>query len=375
MPATAVSSAPSADPETRLVTLTTEEEGVAMLVGAWLGGERGVLLMQSSGVGNCINMLSLPPICHTPLPMIVTMRGDFGEFNPWQIADGQGTQAALEAMGTMVTARRHAGGCRADRHATLRTRLQHLPPDRDLIGQRVLGAKTFKELATQMTKSERNLLHRRAVVTELLRDRGDLLVIAGLGAPAWDITAAGDRAEQPAALGRHGRRGDDGPRPRAGAAEAQGAGHHRRRRDADGHRLARHHRGAAAAEPLHRRARQRHFGETGMQETHTASGVDLAGMARAAGIRTAQTVRTMEQVAEIRDLVHQGKGPVFALVKINPEALVFTLPPADGVILTTRFRQSVLGDEALYQNRSDQVRLKRRNNFSLSPFFTGRGSG
>ena len=56
----------------------------------------------------------------------------------------------------------------------------------------------------------------------------------------------------------------------------------------------------------------------------------------------------MEQVTEIRDLAHQGKGPVFALVKINPEALVFTLPPADGVILTTRFRQSVLGDEALY---------------------------
>jgi thiamine pyrophosphate-dependent acetolactate synthase large subunit-like protein len=90
------------------------------------------------------------------------------------------------------------------------------------------------------------------------------------------------------------------------------------------------------------------FGETGMQKTHTASGVDLAGIALAAGIRTSRTVRTMEQVSEIRDLAHQGKGPVFALVKINPEALVFTLPPADGVILTTRFRQSVLGDEALY---------------------------
>ena len=94
-----------ADPETRVVTLTTEEEGVAMLAGAWLGGERGVLLLQSSGVGNCINMLSLPVICHMPLLMIVTMRGDWGEFNPWQIPMGQGTRPSLEAMGVIVTRR------------------------------------------------------------------------------------------------------------------------------------------------------------------------------------------------------------------------------------------------------------------------------
>src|SRR5207302_1575000 len=85
------------------VMLTTEEEGIAMLAGAWLGGERGVLLMQSSGVGNCINMLSLPMICRMPLLMLVTMRGEWGEFNPWQIPMGQGTKAALEAMGVIVT--------------------------------------------------------------------------------------------------------------------------------------------------------------------------------------------------------------------------------------------------------------------------------
>src|ERR1700753_1774080 len=85
-----------ADPETRLVTLTTGEGGVAMLAGAWLGGQRGVLLLQSSGVGNCINMLSLPNICRMPLLMLVTMRGEFGEFNPWQIPMGQGTKASLE---------------------------------------------------------------------------------------------------------------------------------------------------------------------------------------------------------------------------------------------------------------------------------------
>jgi thiamine pyrophosphate-dependent acetolactate synthase large subunit-like protein len=90
------------------------------------------------------------------------------------------------------------------------------------------------------------------------------------------------------------------------------------------------------------------FGETGMQKTHTASGVDLAGMAAAAGIRTSRIVRTAADVTDIRDLAHQGAGPVFAQIKISPEALYFVLPPADGVILTTRFRQSVLGDSSLY---------------------------
>ena len=70
------------DPDIHDVVLTTEEEGVGLVAGAWLGGQRSALLMQSSGVGNCINMLSLPAICHMPLLMLVTMRGDWGEFNP-----------------------------------------------------------------------------------------------------------------------------------------------------------------------------------------------------------------------------------------------------------------------------------------------------
>ena len=135
-----------AAPETRVVTLTTEEEGVAMLAGAWLGGERGVLLLQSSGVGNCINMLSLPVICHMPLLMIVTMRGDWGEFNPWQIPMGQGTRPSLEAMGVIVS--------KVDEPHLVASAVQgaaHLAfnswrPVAVLIGQRVLGAKNFKEL-------------------------------------------------------------------------------------------------------------------------------------------------------------------------------------------------------------------------------------
>lgn len=91
-----------ADPEVHSIPLTTEEEGVALLAGADLGGAKGVLLMQSSGVGNCINMLSLTNGARFPLLMLVSMRGDFGEGNPWQFPMGRATPAVLEAMGAMV---------------------------------------------------------------------------------------------------------------------------------------------------------------------------------------------------------------------------------------------------------------------------------
>ena len=92
----------NADPEVVTNVLTTEEEGVAIAAGAWLGGLRSVLLMQSSGVGNCINMLSLPVQARMPLLMLVTMRGEWDEFNPWQVPMGRATQAALEAIGVTV---------------------------------------------------------------------------------------------------------------------------------------------------------------------------------------------------------------------------------------------------------------------------------
>ncbi|HYU11215.1 MAG TPA: thiamine pyrophosphate-binding protein, partial [Stellaceae bacterium] len=91
-----------ADPGVHSVALTTEEEGVALLAGADLGGARGVLLMQSSGTGNCINMLSLAKTCRFPLVMLVTMRGEWGEFNPWQVPMGTKTQAALELLDVLV---------------------------------------------------------------------------------------------------------------------------------------------------------------------------------------------------------------------------------------------------------------------------------
>jgi sulfopyruvate decarboxylase alpha subunit len=89
----------NADPDMVCNVLTTEEEGVAIAAGAWLGGMRSVLLMQSSGVGNCINMLSLANISRFPLLALVTMRGEWAEFNPWQVPMSQATEPALRAIG------------------------------------------------------------------------------------------------------------------------------------------------------------------------------------------------------------------------------------------------------------------------------------
>ncbi len=132
-----------ADNAMRVVTLTTEEEGVAMMLGAWLGGQRAVLLMQSSGVGNCINMLSLGTLHRTPMPMLVTMRGDYGEFNPAQVPMGQATQPVLEAMGTLVNRADTPDDIGPAVEATLKFAFNTYRPTATLIGQRIIGAKTF----------------------------------------------------------------------------------------------------------------------------------------------------------------------------------------------------------------------------------------
>lgn len=91
-----------ADPDVRDIVLTTEEEGVGVVAGAWLGGQRAALLMQSSGVGNCVNLFSLLESCRFPFLTLVTMRGEYAEFNPWQSPMGRRTQAVLELMGIRV---------------------------------------------------------------------------------------------------------------------------------------------------------------------------------------------------------------------------------------------------------------------------------
>jgi len=129
-----------------VIRLTSEEQGVALLGGAWLGGKKGVLLMQSSGVGNCINMLSLSTSCQFPLLILVTMRGDHAEFNPSQVPMGDATETVLAAMGVLVR--------RADTHedvvqevsGALRMTYNTFRPMAVLIGQKVIGAKDFRKL-------------------------------------------------------------------------------------------------------------------------------------------------------------------------------------------------------------------------------------
>ena len=125
--------------------LTTEEEGIGILAGAWLGGERGVLLMQSSGVGNCINMLSLAKVCSFPLLMIVSMRGEWGEANPWQVPMGQITAENLRLAGVIVYEVTEAEAAAPAVEAAARIAFNGGLMVAVLLSQRMLGAKLFKD--------------------------------------------------------------------------------------------------------------------------------------------------------------------------------------------------------------------------------------
>jgi len=125
------------------IPLTAEQEGVALLAGAWLGGQRGVLLMQSSGVGNCINMLSLPRICRMPLLIVVTMRGQWGEFNPWQVPMGQIAAQALSLAGVITFPVDEVSRVRETMGAAARMAFEGSMATAVLISQRILGAKSF----------------------------------------------------------------------------------------------------------------------------------------------------------------------------------------------------------------------------------------
>ena len=132
-----------ADPERRLVTLTTEEEGIGIATGCWLGGERAMIAMQSSGVGNCINALGLPTALRAPCLMLITMRGQWGEFNPWQVPMGQGTRPALEAMGVKCFPVDKAGEVAETFAAAADIAFHGRLSAAVLISQRVIGAKGF----------------------------------------------------------------------------------------------------------------------------------------------------------------------------------------------------------------------------------------
>ncbi len=133
-----------ADNAMRVMTLTREDEGIGLTTGAWLGGERAALLMQSSGVGNVINALSLPAVCKTPCLMLVTMRGQWGETNAWQVPMGGATPALLNAMGVVCYPVDHADAVGETTAAAADMAFEGGVATAVLISQRVIGAKAFQ---------------------------------------------------------------------------------------------------------------------------------------------------------------------------------------------------------------------------------------
>ncbi len=132
------------EPSMRSISLTSEEEGVALAAGAWLGGQRAVVLMQSSGIGNIINMLSMIRVCAFPLLLIATMRGEAGETNPWQVPMGKNAGAILGQAGVAVRrAENEAGAAGVVREAGQRAFAEE-SANAVLIAQSVVGFKTFK---------------------------------------------------------------------------------------------------------------------------------------------------------------------------------------------------------------------------------------
>ena len=193
-------------------------------------------------------------------------------------------------------------------------------------------------------------LHRRDVVNHILYQRGDLLVVAGLGAPAWDVTAAGDHPLSFPLWGAMGGAAMIG----LGLALAQP-----KRKvlvvTGDGEMLM----GLGSLAVIGSRKPRNlsivvldneQYGETGMQDTVTASGVDLAGIAKSAGFTTTMSIKTKSELGLLKNQIYKESkttsGPLFAQVKVDPEKLPLVLPPREGAYLKNRFRIALLGTQA-----------------------------
>ena len=132
-----------ADPDMHSVPLTTEEEGIAMLAGAHLGGARGVAAMQSSGIGNCVNMFSLVKNGLFPMLVLVSMRGDFGEGNPWQMPMGQAVEPVMQAMGFITMRIDRPEEVEASMRAACTMVFRSGQAVGVLLTQKLIGAKVF----------------------------------------------------------------------------------------------------------------------------------------------------------------------------------------------------------------------------------------
>ena len=184
-------------------------------------------------------------------------------------------------------------------------------------------------------------LHRREVTKELLKERGELLVVAGLGSTAWDVTAAGDSPLNFPLWGAMGQAAMIGlglalARPERRVLVITG----------DGEMLMGL--GSLATIGVQRPRNltvavidNERYGETGMQATHTAHGIDLAAVAKACGFSSASNIREAGELASLGKIIHQGPGPGFAAIKVVAEKLPLVLPPLDGVGLKDRFREAL----------------------------------
>jgi thiamine pyrophosphate-dependent acetolactate synthase large subunit-like protein len=187
----------------------------------------------------------------------------------------------------------------------------------------------------------RGKLHRRDVVRRLLGERAGLLVVAGLGAPAWDVTAAGDHPLFFPLWNAMGGATMVGlglalAQPRQRVLVVTGDGEMLMGLGSLATIAVQHPRNLSVVVLDNER-----YGETGMQRTHTAHGVDLAGMAQAAGFARVMRVTTTAGVAWLASAIRAAPGPVFAQVKVLAETLPLVLPPKDGVLLKQRFRAAL----------------------------------
>jgi thiamine pyrophosphate-dependent acetolactate synthase large subunit-like protein len=195
--------------------------------------------------------------------------------------------------------------------------------------------------------ADRNItLQRRDVVARILRDRGETLVVTGLGSTTWDAAACGDHPNNFYLWGG------------MGGAAVMGLGVALAQPDrrvlvitGDGEMLLGI--GALATIAVAAPANlaicvidNERYGETGMQETHTAHGLDMAGMAAAAGFRATATVTDEAGVETQVAVLLEAPGPVFATVKVTTDPVTLVLPPRDGTWLKHRFREALLGEAA-----------------------------
>ncbi len=197
-------------------------------------------------------------------------------------------------------------------------------------------------------RSENYPLRRRQVVATLLEDRRDALVIAGLGAPAWDVTAAGDDPLNFPLWGAMGAAVSIG----LGLALAQ-PGRRVLVITGDGEALMGLGALATVAVMVPRNLAvvvldNERYGETGMQPTHTAHGADLTALAAAAGIEVTGTVRDLAALQAAVPVIRDSDGPIFFNIKVRSETLPLALPPKDGAYLKDRFRAALLGDQATF---------------------------